>query len=186
MFQILRIYVCKPAIYCAVVVDSQNNWTIMVFLEYRAWLSSFSKVIKGNERQEQLIGSKVFSNVTEGVSGTKWAPTYFQGYPSLNQNWHAKCLLRKLSTKVWEGALLGYGNGQNVARNLLPPDEVTRKCPKTLNPVFKPSSSRVVIWKKVPTYISVMSPNRKASMIWRKRGSFHRFIWSIKIALYKP
>ena len=36
MFQILRIYVCKPAIYCAVVVDSQNNWTIMVFLEYRA------------------------------------------------------------------------------------------------------------------------------------------------------
>ena len=98
-----KFYVCWPAIYCAVVVDSQNNWTIMVFLEYRAWLSSFSKVIKGNERQQQLIGSKVFSNVTEGVSGTKWAPTYFQGYPSLNQNWHAKCLLRKLTTKVWVG-----------------------------------------------------------------------------------
>ena len=43
-----------------------------------------------------------------------------------------------------------------------------------------------MIWKKVPTYISVMSPNRKDSMILRKRGSFHRFIWSVRIALYKP
>ena len=45
--------------------------------------------------QTLLRGASMFSqNVTEGVSGTKWAPTYFQGCPSLISNWHAKCLLR--------------------------------------------------------------------------------------------
>ena len=38
--------------------------------------------------------------------------------------------LENLVQKFGKGALLGYGNGQNVARNLLPSDEVTSKMPK--------------------------------------------------------